>query len=736
MAVIAAFTTAEKTSHNSHKFGFTLSPTNYGFWKTMTHPFLVTNNLIGYVDGTIPCPATTTEQTTTSDNTTSTKSQPNPNYPIWIANDVHVRMLIIATISEAAFPHVQGTTTSREVWLSLERAYSPHTSSREYTLKTQLLKLEMKGNETPDAYLSLRKDYNGLKSTLLARQAPIAFHELQGLLADHDYMIKQSVPVISSRTGSSPHVFTTTTSGTSSQIGFSQQDPVQALTQLASQLDSSSISASEPYCGEVFLHVGNGKGLAILHIGTTQIHSLNKTLSLTNILHVPQIKQHLISVQQFSHDNNIFFEFHDTFYAMKDETSGTTLLTGPSKHGLYSFNLPSFQPVPRSVFTAVRAPVHTWHQWLGHPRSHLLHSMLSKYYLPVLNKLQLLLAMRIRVENSEIFPISFLHLASFIVDHVHTQVNRMDLLNAVIDMLWKQGLLYFLNLVYKFKQDQTGAITRYKARLVAKGFNQQQGIDYFKTFSPVVKSTTIRMVLSLAVTKRWTLRQLDVQNAFLHGELHVTVTYVSHPVSLIQQNLIDHLCLLYKSLYGLKQAPRAWFHRLTKALQTIGFRGSTTDPSLFIYSTKGMILYMLVYVDDIFLTGNNFDAIDMIIKNLSQTFAIQDLGTLSYSLGVEVVYKNSDVILSQKKYILELLQRANFSKAKPVPSPISTTANFHLDDSPLFDDPVKYRQIVGALQYVTLSRPDITYAMNKVFQFMHSLTINHWSAVKRVLCYF
>nr|GFA41255.1 hypothetical protein [Tanacetum cinerariifolium] len=129
--------------------------------------------------------------------------------------------------------------------------------------------------------------------------------------------------------------------------------------------------------------------------------------------------------------------------------------------------------------------------------------------------------------------------------------------------------------------------------------------------------------------------------------------------------------------------------------------------------------------DDIILTGNNFDAIDMIIKNLSQTFAIQDLGTLSYSLGIEVVYKNSDVILSQRKYILELLQWANFSKAKPVPSPITTTANLHLDDSPLFDDPVKYRQLVGALQYVTLSHPDITYAMNKVFQFMHSPTINH-----------
>ncbi|GJT11369.1 beta-grasp domain-containing protein [Tanacetum coccineum] len=332
-------------------------------------------------------------------------------------------MLIISTISKAAFLHVQGTTTSRKVWLSLERAYAPHTSSREYTLKNQLLKLEMKGDETSDAYLNRAKeypdalanigeafkekdlimlliaglcdDYNGLKSTLLARQAPTAFHELQRLLADHDYMIKQYVPVIPSQTGSSPWVFTTTTFGTSSQTGSSQQDPVQAVTQLASQLeyslwqqlsanhadyrsqspawifdtgsnghvapDSSSIGTSEPYYGEDFLHVSNGKGLPILHIGNTHIHTPNKTLSLTNILHILQIKQHLVSVQQFCHDNNVFFEFHDTFYAMKDETLGTTLLTGPCKHGLYSINLPSSQPVPRSVFTVVRVPIHTWH---------------------------------------------------------------------------------------------------------------------------------------------------------------------------------------------------------------------------------------------------------------------------------------------------------------------------------------------------------------------------------------
>ena len=285
MALIAAFSTSEKTSHNSHKFGFTLSPTNYGFWKTMIHPFLVTNNLIGYIDGSIPCPSKTIDQTSSSDKETTTETQPNPNYQIWISNDAHVRMLLISTISEAAFPHVQGTTTSREVWLSLERAYAPHTSSREYTLKTQLLKIQMKGDETSEAYLNrakeyvdalsnigeafkekdlvmlviagLREDYNGLKSTLLARQVPTAFNELQGLLSDHDYMIKQSIPVVPSQ-----QAFTTHTVGMSTLTGSSPQDPVHALNQLASQLGFSlqPVSQQPQACFTSYSQNNRGRG--------------------------------------------------------------------------------------------------------------------------------------------------------------------------------------------------------------------------------------------------------------------------------------------------------------------------------------------------------------------------------------------------------------------------------------------------------------------------------------------
>lgn len=180
----------------------------------MLQPFLVTNNLFGYVDGTIQCPPATIVSTTPTgkegDTMTTSTSTTNPCYNTWVSNDAHVRMLILSTISETSFQHVQGN-TSRDLWLSLESAYAPHTSSREYTLKTQLLKITMKEDESSSAYLTraqeysnalanigepvkekdlvmlvisgLREEYNGLKSTLLARQSPTAFVELHGLLS-------------------------------------------------------------------------------------------------------------------------------------------------------------------------------------------------------------------------------------------------------------------------------------------------------------------------------------------------------------------------------------------------------------------------------------------------------------------------------------------------------------------------------------------------------------------------
>ncbi|GKC25795.1 putative RNA-directed DNA polymerase [Tanacetum coccineum] len=265
--------------------------------------------------------------------------------------------------------------------------------------------------------------------------------------------------------------------------------------------------------------------------------------------------------------------------------------------------------------------------------------------------------------------------------------------------------------VYRLKRDKNGAIIRYKARFIAKDCRQQPCIDFHETFSP-----------------------LDIQNAFLHGNLKEQV-YTKQPSGFIDPQRPNHVCLLHKSLYGLKQAPHAWFERLSKALFDLGFKGSKTDPSLFIYSRGDTLLYILVYVDDIIVTCNNKGTIDNIICQLGSAFALKDLGSLNYFLGIEIVPHVSGILVSQKKYILELLQSVGISNCNPVSSPMVTSSSLSLDDNTAFSNPVKYRQVVGFLQYVTLSRPDIAFAVNKVCQYMHAPTKNHWSAVKRILRY-
>jgi histone deacetylase 1/2 len=287
--------------------------------------------------------------------------------------------------------------------------------------------------------------------------------------------------------------------------------------------------------------------------------------------------------------------------------------------------------------------------------------------------------------------------------------------------------------VYKIKRRADGAINRYKARLVARGFTQQEGIDYSETFSHVVKSTTVRLVLTIAVSKGWQIRQLDVHNAFLNGSLR-EVVYMQQPSSFVNTALPTHVCRLHKSLYSLKQAPRAWYMRLSDFLLTIGFRASKVDTSLFILNGTPDICYLLVFVDDILITGNNSKLIHRLITLLSSEFKLRDLGHARYFLGIEVAPTSMGLVLSQHKYVLDILNRAGMSSCKPVDTPASVS-KLDLQSTELFSDTTRFRQIVRALQYLMFTRPDICYAVNKVCQFMHAPTTGHWAAVKHILRY-
>jgi histone deacetylase 1/2 len=251
-----------------------------------------------------------------------------------------------------------------------------------------------------------------------------------------------------------------------------------------------------------------------------------------------------------------------------------------------------------------------------------------------------------------------------------------------------------------------------------------------------VKPATVRLVLALAVSRHWSVRQLDISNAFLHGTLEETA-YMRQPPGFEDSVHPHYVCKLHKSIYGLKQSPRAWYSRLSDMLQQLGFHAAKTDTSLFVFHQAGITIYMLVYVDDIVVVSSCPTAAASLIHRLGQTFPVKDLGPLHYFLGVEVVRNSGGMSLSQGRYAMDLLHRANMDKSKAVSTPMSVQDKLAADQGTLLtdDDAFQYRSVVGGLQYLTLTRPDISFAVNKVCQYLAKPTTVHWEAVKRILRY-
>jgi len=288
--------------------------------------------------------------------------------------------------------------------------------------------------------------------------------------------------------------------------------------------------------------------------------------------------------------------------------------------------------------------------------------------------------------------------------------------------------------IYKHKYHSDGSLARHKARWVVRGFSQQHGVDYDETFSPVVKPSTIRIVLSAAVSRYWPIHQLDVKNAFLHGHLDETV-YCQQPPGFIDPAHPDHVCLLQKSLYGLKQAPRAWYQRFATYIRQLGFVSSVSDTSLFVYKDGSQIAYLLLYVDDIVLTASSDALLHSIIGRLHTEFAMTDLGALHHFLGISVTRSSEGLFLSQRQYALDLLQRAGMSDCHSTSTPVDCKSKLSASDGAPVADPSEYRSIAGALQYLTLTRPDIAYAVQQVCLFMHDPREPHLALVKRILRY-
>ncbi|GJW26232.1 retrovirus-related pol polyprotein from transposon RE1 [Tanacetum coccineum] len=252
--------------------------------------------------------------------------------------------------------------------------------------------------------------------------------------------------------------------------------------------------------------------------------------------------------------------------------------------------------------------------------------------------------------------------------------------------------------VYRIKCKADGSIDKYKARLVAKGHTQKEGVDFHDTFAPVAKMVIVRVVLVVAIHNQWSIAQLDINNAFLHGDLPKEI-YMKIPQGYISPHSKTSVCKFQKSL------------------------------------VNETFLCLLVYVDDIIITGNDIYYINQVKQQVHKEFSIKDLGSLNYYLGIELLRNSTGLIMTQRKYTLELLQSDGLLNVKPSSIPFDPIIKLNHDDGDLLEDPSQYRTLVGKLLYLTITIPDISYAAQTLNQFIQAPINPHLKALIKVLRY-
>lgn len=298
--------------------------------------------------------------------------------------------------------------------------------------------------------------------------------------------------------------------------------------------------------------------------------------------------------------------------------------------------------------------------------------------------------------------------------------------------------------VFRVKHDENTSNPRYKARLVVKGFSQRKGIDFEEIFSPVVKMSSIRIVLSLAAILDLEIEQMDVRTAFLHGDLEEEI-YMIQPEGFVVKGKENCVCKLKKSLYGLTQAPRQWYKKFESFMGKHGYIKTTSDHCVFMkkFSSDDFVI-LLIYVDGMLIIGNNASRITSLKRELTKSFAMKDLGTASQILGLKIIRdrKTKRLWLSHEKYIEKVLQRFNMHKAKPVSTPLGAHFKLSNKQSPTTEEDKKamekipYALATGSLMYAMIcTRPDIAHSVGVISRFVSNPGKEHWHAVKWLMRY-
>jgi len=297
--------------------------------------------------------------------------------------------------------------------------------------------------------------------------------------------------------------------------------------------------------------------------------------------------------------------------------------------------------------------------------------------------------------------------------------------------------------VYKKKIGADGKVETYKARLVAKGYRQKEGIDYDETFSPVAMIKSIRILLAIAAYYDYEIWQMDVKTAFLNGELKEEV-YMTQPEGFTSMSDHNKVCKLQRSIYGLKQASRSWNIRFNNTIEKFNFVKCEEEPCVYKKVSGSTIIFLVLYVDDILLFGNDIPAMQSTKVWLSEQFSMKDLGEAAYILGIKIYRDRSKRLLglSQSMYIDTILRRYNMENSKRGYLPVGIGVTLSREDCPKTPEErermsrVPYASAVGAIMYtMTCTRPDVAYALGVTSRYQANPGEEHWKVVKTILKY-
>ncbi|KAJ9566323.1 hypothetical protein OSB04_002289 [Centaurea solstitialis] len=297
--------------------------------------------------------------------------------------------------------------------------------------------------------------------------------------------------------------------------------------------------------------------------------------------------------------------------------------------------------------------------------------------------------------------------------------------------------------VFKMKTYMDGNVDTFKARLVTKGFTQTHGIDYDETFSPVGMLKSIRILMAISAYFNYEIWQMDVKTVFLNGKLTEDV-YMQQPEGFVDPKNPNKVCKLLKSIYGLKQASRSWNLHFDERIKESSFTKSEFEPCIYAKFSGSIVTFLVLYVDDILLIGNDIPTLQSVKAWLSKCFQMKDLGEAAYILGIKI-YRNRSrrlIGLSQSTYIDKILKRFRMDESKKGFIPMQhgiVLSKAQCPESSQDKDRMKsipYAFAIGSIMYAMLyTRPDVAYSVSVTSRYQQNPGEAHWVAVKNILKY-